>query len=181
MGAKKDYYLAVKAKLESIGLDPNDNTVKPKIKHVRLYNSQFDEIDSENTFPFPCVFVEFTALDWLTKSEGYQEAETTIRLHVGFESVKTEELDVLDLLEDIQAELQGFHDPEYFTPMDRNFEQQDTNHDNVIVWMQDYNTLLSDNAGNRNNKLVKTQIGDLCIDRVSDESTKPRLQEVREV
>lgn len=155
MSTKKDFYLAVRAKLEAI----------EGIKHVRLYNSQFDEMDNENTFPFPCVFIEFSALDWLTKSEGYQEAETTIKLHVGFESVKTEELEILDLLEDIHADLQGMHDPEYYTPLDRSFEGQDTNHDNVIVWQMDYDTLLSDNAGNRNNKLVKTTIENLQTDK----------------
>ncbi len=155
MSTKKDFYLAVKAKI----LDNTD------VKHVRLYNSQFDEMDSENTFPFPCVFIEFSALDWITKSEGYQEAETTIKLHVGFESVKTEELEVFDLLEDIHEDLQGMHDPEYYTPLNRSFEGQDTNHDNVIVWQVDYDTLLSDNSGNRNNKLVETTIENLQTDK----------------
>ena len=165
MSTKKDFYLAVRAQLETTSL-----------KHVRLYNSQFDEMDGENTFPFPCAFIEFTQLQWLTKSEGYQEADTVFRIHVGFESIKTEELVVLDLLEEIHAALQGLHDPEYFTPLDRGFEGQDTNHDNVIVWMLDYDTLLSDNAGNRNAKLVKTTITELQIDKDdTTDLTKPRL------
>lgn len=167
MSSKKDLYIAVKERLIA-------NT---GVKHCRLYNSQFDEMDGEDTFEFPCAFVEFTQLQWLTKSEGYQEADAMIRIHVGFESVKTEELDILDLLEDIHSELQGFNDPAYFTPLDRAFEGQDTNHDNVIVWLLDYDTLLSDNAGNRNNKLVKTTIGDLCIERDdTTDATAPRLQ-----
>lgn len=160
MSTKKDFYLAVKKTI----------LAETGVKHCRLYNSQFDEMDGEDTFPFPCAFIEFSTLDWKTKSEGYQEAETTIKIHVGFESVKTEELEILDLLEEIHAELQGKHDPLYYTPMDRTFEGQDTNHDNVIVWQVDYDTLLSDNAGNRNNKLVKTTIENL--DASADDSTE---------
>jgi hypothetical protein len=165
MSTKKDFYLAVRAQLETAG-----------VKHVRLYNSQFDEMDNENTFAFPCAFIEFTQLDWLTKSEGYQEADTVVRIHVGFESVKTEELEILDLLETIHSNLQGLHNPEYFTPLDRAFEGQDTNHDNVIVWLLDYDTLLSDNSGNRNLKLVKTTITDLEVNKDNTtDVTKPRL------
>ena len=167
MSAKKELYLAVKKTI----LD------ETSVKHCRLFNSQFDEMESEDTFAFPCAFIEFTQLQWLTKSEGYQEADTILRIHVGFESLETEELDILDLLEDIHSELQGYNVDNLFTPLDRNFEGQDTNHDNVIVWLMDYDTLLSDNAGNRNTKLVKTSISDLCIDR---ESGAPRLRELRD-
>ena len=53
-------------------------------------------------------------------------------------------------------------------------------HDNVIVWMMDYDTLLSDNSGNRNNKLVKTNIGSLEVNRDdTTEQTAPRLGEIR--
>lgn len=167
MSAKKDLYLAVKKQLLE----------KTGVKHCLLFNSQFDEMDNENTFPFPCAFIEFTNLDWLTKSEGYQEADTTIRIHLGFESLKTEELDILDLNEDVHAALQRLEVKDLFTPLDRSFEGQDTNHDNVIVWLMDYETLLSDNAGNRNEDLVKTKISDLCVEKNVD---KPRLQEIRE-
>lgn len=172
MNTKKELYLAIKGKLT--------DGAEPIVKHCALYNSQFDNMDSEDTFSFPCAFIEFTQLQWLTKSEGYQEADAIVRIHIGFESLKTEELDVLDLLETIHAKLQGFNVDLLFTPLDRNFEGQDTNHDNVIVWMMDYDTLLSDNSGNRNNKLVKTSIGSLKIDRDDTTGqTAPRLGEIR--
>lgn len=163
MSAKKELYMAVKDKLES-------NTA---VKHVRLFNSQFDEMDREDTFPFPCVFVEFTTLQYVTKAEGLQEADAVIRLHVGFESLATEELEILDLIDDIHEDMQGFAKTDLFTPFDRVFEQQDPNHDNVIVWMMDYETLLSDLSGHRKNRLRRIEgIGELCIVANPD---KPRL------
>lgn len=163
MSAKKELYLAVKERLEG-------NT---SVKHVRLFNSQFDEMDNEDTFPFPCVFVEFATLQYLTKAEGLQEADVVLRFHVGFESLKTEELEILDLLDDIHEDMQGFAKTDLFTPFDRVFEGQDTNHDNVTVWLMDYETLLSDLSGHRKNKLVKMEkIDELCIET---DVEKPRL------
>lgn len=166
MSAKKKLYLAVKERVLQ----------NSSVKHCALFNNQFDNMSEENPFLFPCVFVEFSQLQYVTKSEGYQEADAVIRLHVGFESYKTEELEVLDLLDDLHEDLQGFHINDEFTPLDRNFEGQDTNHDNVIVWQMDYDTLLSDNSGNRNKKLTLTTIGDLEIDRISE---KPRLDYIK--
>lgn len=169
MSAKKDFYLALRALIL-------DNT---SVKHCQLYNSQFQEISTENTFLFPCVFIEFTAIEWQTRALGRQEADTTIRLHVGFESLATEELVILDLLDEIHAVLQGFCIADLINPLDRVFEGQDTNHDNVIVWLLDYNTLLFDNAGNRANKLVLTTLTELEIDAdTTTEATKPRLGEI---
>jgi len=166
MSAKKELYRAIREIILN----------KTAVKHCRLYNSQFDNMEQEDTFLFPCAFVEFAQLDYVTKSEGLQEAEARIRIHVGFESLETEELDILDLMEDLHAELQGFNVTDLFTPLDRVFEGQDVNHDNVIVWLMDYETLLTDLSGHRNNKLVKTKIDELCVDvDTSTEASKPRL------
>lgn len=166
MSAKKQLYKAVREVLLN----------KTGVEHCRLYNSQFDSMEQEDTFPFPCAFIEFAQLDYVTKSEGLQEAETRLRIYVGFESLATEELDILDLMEDIHGDLQGFHQDDLFTPLNRVFEGQDVNHDNVIVWIMDYETLLTDVSGHRNNKLVKTKIDELCVDvDTTTEASKPRL------
>lgn len=169
MSAKKITYLAIKEKLLAL----------ENVKHCLLFNSQFDNMDDENTFPFPCVFVEFLQLDYTAKALGTQEADARIRLHVGFESLKTEELAILDLLEAIQGTLQGFTDDATFSPLNRVFEGQDVNHDQVIVWLMDYETLITDTAGHRDNKLVETSLDDICIDvDTSTEATKPWLKQI---
>lgn len=155
MSTKKDIYISVKERL----------LAQTAIKHCLLFNNQFDSIDMEDAYSFPCAFVEFSQLDWVTKGEGYQEAQAKIRIHVGVESLATENLEVFDLVEEIHVALQGFHDPNYFTPLDRRYEEHDVQHDNVIVWVVDYDTLISDNSGNRNEKLTQTVISSLDLER----------------
>ena len=133
------------------------------IKHCLLYNSQFDNMNQEDTFPFPCSFIEFSQLNYITKQEGLQEAEAIIRIHVGDESLQREDLSIIEYMEEIHSSLQGYSADNLFTPLNRVFEGQDTNHDNVRVWVMDYETLIYDLSGHRNNKRIKTSIKDVCI------------------
>ena len=166
MSAKRDTYLAIKKELES----------KTRLRHVRLFNNQFDRMEQEDTFLFPCLFVEFNELEWVQKSRGLQEANALLRLHVGFESLETEELDVFDLIDEIQLVLQDFSG-ECFTAMSRESETQDTDHDNVMVWIMDYATRITDEAGLRRNKLVRTSLNGINIEVCeTSEFTKPRLK-----
>jgi hypothetical protein len=168
MGAKKDLFLAVKGKILSTEI----------IKHVAIFNSQFQQMEKEDTFLFPCVFIEFLPLDWTTKAQGLQEAEVVLRLHVGLEALKDNDTDILDLLETLHEYLQNFNVADLFNPLLRIAEEPDTEHDNVIVWTVDYSTLLSDNSGNKNAKLVKTTIADLEVTPESSVGfTAPRLKE----
>lgn len=166
MSAKKDLYLAIKAKIKE----------KTCIKHVRLFNNQFENMEKEDTFAFPCVFVQFLNLDWSTETEGVQKGDTTIRLHVGFETLKTEDLEKFDIIDDqIHKYIEGL-ESEDFSKLSRTNEEQDVNHDNVYVWLMDYGTNLLDDSGARQGKMVKTTITGLEVNLCTDsETTKPRL------
>lgn len=173
MSVKKELYKSIKGIIDT-------NTC---IKHFGLFNSQFDNMGEENTFPFPCVFLEFLEINSLSIQEGAQQSEITLRVHIGFESIATEDLELFDIVEDVHVALQGFskkdeQDKDVFTPLERTSETQDTNHDNVIVWMADYTTLVHDNSSHRNNKLVQTQIDELCLNKDMDE---PRLMYIKSV
>lgn len=152
MTSKQQFYEEVKARI-----------LETAVETCRLFNSQFDEMENEATWAFPCAFIEFTELEYRTKALGIQEAETTIRVHVGFESLKTEDFEIFDLLEAIHEKLQRFGNFELFTPLNRVFEGQDVNHDNVIVWTMDYETLLLDCSGHRDNDLNETSLAEIDI------------------
>lgn len=166
MSAKRDLYLAIKRELEE----------KTSVKHVRLYNDQFENMDKENTFAFPCVFVQFANLDWSTETEGIQKGATIIRLHVGFESLATEELDKFDVIDDeIHKYIEGLEGVD-FTKLSRISEEQDINHDNVYVWLMDYSTEILDCSGSRRGKMTKTIVTGLNVNVNTDtEHSKPRL------
>lgn len=127
----------------------------PEIKTFRLYNNQFAKEGVEKAFAFPAVFVEFSALEYLTKSESLQEADTIIRFYLGFSSLKTEDRDIFILAGKLNFQLQNFSVPNLTTAFDRKREEQDSDHDAVIIWRMEYNTLLTDNTANRKNKLKR--------------------------
>ncbi len=167
MSAKTDLYQEIKNKLLS----------ETDVVHCRLYNSQIDNLEQENTFPFPAVFIEFNELVYSSRSTGGQVADCLIRLHVCFESLATEDLEILTLMDSIQLALQGFGVGGVFSSLNRSFEGQDVNHDIIIVWLMDYETRITDNSGHRNNKLTETTITDAqVIVDTSTEVSKPWLK-----
>jgi hypothetical protein len=149
MSAKKDFYLAVKQALE-------DNA--PSVKTVRLFNNQFQKIEQEKPFPFPAVMVHFLELDYSTRGDSSQDGETIVRLHIGYDSIKDEDLEIFDLLDEIHGAIQGLTVGELFTPLDRVFEEQDIDHDVISVWSVDYSFKLRDTEANNTSNLVKTTL-----------------------
>lgn len=164
MATTKEVYLELKSKVLS----------NAGVMTSGLYNSQFDNMDDENTFAFPAVFLEFVEMDPVTRAGGVQRVEAKIRLHIGYDSLKTEDLAVMDLIDSLQNELQGYRPDLEGTPLNRTFSGQDVNHDVVAVWLMDYDFCYIDYSGDRNNKLIETQIEDL---HVEGESGKPWLKE----
>lgn len=140
----------------------------PEIKTFRLFNNQFDKEGTEKAFAYPAVMVEFLTLDYITKNEGLQEANTMLMFHLGFSSLKTEDEEIFTLAEKLHEALQGFYNECIFSPLDRKRELQDVDHDAVIVWQIEYATLLVDNSGNRRRRLVEvTTVPDLDVIKVN--------------
>lgn len=165
MSIKKSIYIAVRDRILT-------NTA---VKTSRLYNSQFVNMTEENTFAFPAAFIEFSELTYGSISEGSQDGNLKIRVYLGFDSLKTEDLALLDLMEAVNAALQGFAPVNGATPLNRVFEAQDINHDAVRVWLMDYETRFRDNSGHRNNKLIETTLTQL---ELLDDHDAPRLKEI---
>ena len=153
MSTKRDTYLKIKEVLEGV----------PAVKHVRLFNNQYTNIAREKPFPFPAVFIQFLELDYTTRGDLTQDGLTRARLHIGYDSLKTEDLAVFDLLDDIHKALQGLELVNVFTPLDRVHEEQDVDHDIISVWLVDYAFKIRDFSGSRNSKLVAANPQDVSI------------------
>jgi hypothetical protein len=137
----------------------------PKIKTFRLFNNQFAKEGVEKAFAFPALMVEFVDLNYTAKSESLQEADTNIILHLGFASLKTEDRAVFELVQEVHQAVQAFYGLDLFSPLNRTRDQQDTDHDGVIVWQTTYTTLLSDNSANRKRRLVLAETPELIVNK----------------
>lgn len=154
MSAKLNTYNAIKAQI--LGQ-------VPKIKTVQLFNNQFDKEAAEDAFSYPAVMIQFLSLPWVTEPQGLQKADALIRLHVGFHSYKSEDVEILTLLDEVHAALSGFTVANLLGAMTRTNEEQDINHDSVSVWLVDYSTQIVDVAGHRNRHLVNASIESVTI------------------
>jgi len=131
--AIKDFYTTLKTQIETV----------TEVKTVRLWNDQFNQHSEENAWAYPAVFIEFLDMTWETTQLANQQGAITVRLHQGFESYKTEDLDVLDILGKIFKAVHGYQGAS-FSALQRTNDDQDVNHNQVIVWRTDYVTDLVD-------------------------------------
>ena len=70
------------------------------LKYVALWNNQFEREDINIPFNYPCCFIEFPSADYIENLQGQQQGTLSISLHLGFESYKTEDTDILQLKQD---------------------------------------------------------------------------------
>lgn len=113
-----------------------------KIKHIALWNNQFEHSNNqqdEQAFLYPCVFLEFSQGDFKNLSQGVQQFNITITTHLGFESYKTDDIEILSIKQDLYKVIQRFRN-EYFDKITRVSERPDYDHDNIQVFETDYTT-----------------------------------------
>lgn len=149
MSLKKNLYLAIKEHLK---------TNVPKVKTFRLYNNQFESEELEDAFKYPAVFLEFENIEFRPTTANNENTDLTLNFRVGFPSLKTEDLEVFDLLNEIYLALQGFYG------FIRIREIQETAGDNVSVWQQIYRTTLIDDVADITTNRKKVVIPEVQVD-----------------
>ena len=130
---EKDLYTALKAKIQAD---------LPAIKTVGLYNNQFamllDKEPKERPFLFPAVFIEFSyPYPFKDMLRGVQEFQFIVTTHLGFESYKDQDEQILQIKQDLFSVVQHFQHG-YFTKFIRVAQRQDFNHNNTQVYETDY-------------------------------------------
>lgn len=111
----------------------------PDVAFVDLWNNQVQNINGGSAFPFNAVFVEFETLEWKQQNRGARRGSLAVRLHVVTRAVAThghtdprinEALAVFDLLDAVNAAMQGLRGPNFSGFM---LTASATNHDHAEI------------------------------------------------
>jgi hypothetical protein len=103
------------------------------LKYVALWNNQFEREDVNVPFGYPCCFIEFADTSYVDDLNLRQRGTLQINIHLGFESYKTEDTDILQLKQDLNKLIHGWSTPNN-TKFLRRSETQNFDHTNI----QDY-------------------------------------------
>ena len=144
------------------------------LKYVALWNNQYERENENVAFGYPNCFIEFPAADYIENLQGQQQGTMTIALHLGFESYKTEDTDVLQLKQDLNSLIHGWSTP-YNSKFLRRSEVQSNDHTNIQEFIitytmqgfdysssslpttvADVNTLITNNSPQLDNAIIRT-------------------------
>jgi hypothetical protein len=107
------------------------------LKYVALWNNQYERENENVAFGYPNCFIEFPAADYIENLQGQQQGTMTIALHLGFESYKTEDTDILQLKQDLNQLIHGWSTP-YNSRFLRRSEVQSNDHTNIQEFIITY-------------------------------------------
>lgn len=94
----------------------------PGVAFVDLWNNQVRTLNGGSAFPFAAVFIEFEAVEWKQQNMAARRGSLAVRLHVVTRAVAThghndprmdEALAVFDLLDAVNAAMQGLRGPNF--------------------------------------------------------------------
>lgn len=111
----------------------------PGVDFVDLWNNQVQTLNGGAAFPFAAVFIEFEAVEWKQQNMGARRGALAVRLHVVTRAIAThghddprinEALEVFDLLDAINAAMQGLRGPGFSGFM---LTTSATNHDHAEI------------------------------------------------
>lgn len=144
------------------------------LKYVALWNNQYERENENVAFGYPNCFIEFPAADYIENLQGQQQGTMTIALHLGFESYKTEDTDILQLKQDLNQLIHGWSTP-YNSKFLRRSEVQSNDHTNIQEFIITYtmqgfdysasslptteanvNTLITNNSPQLDNAIIRT-------------------------
>lgn len=128
-----DFYSSIKAQLTA---------EVPELKTIRLFNDQFNHSNDqrdEAPFLYPCVFIQFIDIQTADLTQNVQQANFTTRIHFGFENYEDEDVTMFALKAKIYKALQHFG-ANFFGPMVRVSEEQDHEHNNIYIYLIDFQT-----------------------------------------
>ena len=148
MNLRTKFYLALGKRLEQI----IDNEGHKIIKHIDLWNNQFDG-DQVQPTSFPAVYLEFKPISWQTTGKHKQQSQLQFTLHIANTTKARGELNQLftdrflahlELIDIIHKWITGFNsslDPDhedFFGSISRIASTHDHYHDDILVHQEHF-------------------------------------------
>lgn len=170
MSAKLDIFNDIVTEIEKIS----------DIQTVELWNSQLANEAVEIPVNFPAVYIEFAELAWTSTnlqpskvgSQGNINKEqkgelSLVILHIAFSQLEDETISfpiISPIIDAVYFAIQGLgKDRDFYSPLLRVAERQDTDHDRVIDWQMDFSTMLFQ-CGELDTDLTKIDANTLDVD-----------------
>ncbi len=148
-----------------------------ELETIELWNSQLVNEDREIPFNYNAVFVEFADIPWTgtnqPPSKSGNEGDVTkqqkgdralITLHIAFSPLENETVSfpiISPIIDKVYFATQGLNGT-FYGPFLRVAERQDTDHDRVIDWQMDFNTMIFE-CGELDTSLTKIPGGTLDV------------------
>ena len=136
------------------------------VKQVDLYNDQFSHLDEESVIKYPCVLIEFSDISWRQLGQHAQQGEITINLHVATRSKGRTTIadratppatEYLELLDDLHVAMRDLR-LAYASTFTRTASSTDHDHDDLIVNVETFRTVVIDEAARPSAKRVKRDV-----------------------
>lgn len=136
------------------------------VKQVDLYNDQFSHLDEESVIKYPCVLIEFSDISWRQLGQHAQQGEITINLHVATRSKGRTTIadrstppatEYLELLDDLHVAMRDLR-LAYATTFTRTASSTDHDHDDLIVNVETFRTVVIDEAARPRTKSVQRDV-----------------------
>jgi hypothetical protein len=156
-----EYYTALKARVETL----------TALKKVGLWDNQFEREPVNVPFLYPCCWIEFTDIVYSDYLKGVQKYDMIVNFHLGFESFKTEDIEILQLKQDLHNVVHTFQS-DYNTKLLRRGEVQNFDHTNIQEYILSYETSGKDYF---TDPLVPAQIDTLILNTTLS-PTAPELR-----
>lgn len=142
-----------------------------EVKHIDLFNQQYDRGEKEHPFGIPAVFVEYVATAWTAGGNNAQEGDSAVRIHVVMdnygdtanidqfeEAVQTEKLKHYEVARKVHQALQGFI-PCCGTELQRVGTEYDHDHDQILVEVITYGFSEADTSADRYSNYIEVTPG----------------------
>lgn len=139
MGIKLTLFNDIKARLEA---------KVPELLTIRKWNNQFNNESREYAFKFPAAFISFSEMQWqppknttalVNQLQAQQEGVFVVSIYLGFDKLEDETEswpDIEPIIHKVWSYLEEWTGtPAEYGKLIRVSEVEDNNHDNVIVWV----------------------------------------------
>jgi len=132
-----------------------------EVKYCKLWNNQLPYNEKQESFEFPCVFIEFANIESMDFTAGVMCYKLTMLFHIGISNYELEDLSIFELKDKIDKAITNTLPGDTtitvgWIPLNKSAEFQDSNDSSVYIFKLQYEGTLMDLNTSRLNDLVPT-------------------------